>query len=119
MAVAWSEPYRVYAGYDASGFTALEREPVDWNADTGFQIAEPAHAVGWLTLVYAERIEYAQVVRGVETGDVYLIVTDSLREYVADYGGSEAWHSTGAYRVRGDAWDAAVSALKQANGVTL
>jgi hypothetical protein len=119
VAVVWSEPYRVYAGYDASGFTALEREPVDWNASTGFQITEPAQHVGWLTLVYAARIEYAQAVRGQMSGDVYCITAESLREYVADYGGSEAWHSTGAYRVRGDAWDAAVRALKQANGVTL
>lgn len=119
MAVVWSEPYKVYADFNGAAFEALEREPVDWNASTGFQIPEAAYAVGWLTLVYAARIEYAQVVRGRDSGNVYLIVTDSLREFVASYGGANAWHTRGMYRVSGAAWDAAVTALKQANGVTL
>lgn len=119
MAVVWSEPYRVYADFNGTPFEALEREPVDWNASTGFQIPEAAHAVGWLTLVYAARITYAQTVRGQQSGDVYLITTDSLREFQADYGGEVSWHSRGMYRVSGAAWDAAVTALKHANGVTL
>ena len=73
---------------------------------------EPAHAVGWLCHVYRDRFEYAQVVRGTQSGDVYLITTDSLREFVGSYGGAYTWHSRGAYRVSGDAWGAAVSALK-------
>jgi hypothetical protein len=119
VAVVWSEPARVYASFDASPFALLAREPVTWNSSTGFQIPERAHAVGWLTLIYAERIEYMQVVRGVETGSVYLIVTESLREFVADYGGESAWHTRGMFRVSGAAWDGAVTAIKQANGVTL
>lgn len=116
VAVVWSEPARVYAGFDASMFETLTRERIDWNASSGFQIPEAAHAVGWLTLVYADRIEYAQVVRGRDSGDVYMIVTDSLREFVASYGGANTWHTRGMYRVSGAEWDAAVTALKMETG---
>lgn len=119
--VVWGVPDRSYASFDSTPFTSLASERIDWNPVNGFQIPERAHHEGWLTIlyaaregdyVYASRITYAQVVRGVETGDVYLIVTDSLREFVASYGGANAWHTRGMYRVSGDAWDAAVRALK-------
>jgi hypothetical protein len=112
VAVVWSEPARVYASFDASMFAGLEGERVPWNSVTGFQFGESGHAAGWLTLVYDDRIVYAQVVVGRDSGTAYLIVTDSLREFVGDYGGANTWHTRGAWHVNGDAWNAAIDALK-------
>lgn len=96
-AVVWSTAERVSASF---AVPVLDMEPIEWNATSGFQILEPSFAVGWLTYVYGDRFQYARVIQGRNSGDFYLIFTDSLEEFVAGYGGANTWHSTGAYRVK-------------------
>jgi hypothetical protein len=112
IAVVWSEPYWSEGSFDLS-LALLEGEVVDWNSITGFKTPERTHSFGNITVVYDSYFSYAHVLLGTETGDIYLIATDSLQKFVASYGGANTWHTRGTYRVSAEAWE---KALKQVKG---
>ena len=80
---------------------ALQGEKIEWDKKIGFHIDERLQPLGWLVLAANDEAKiYAQIGRGRETSDLYLLITDDMSAYVADYGGSNSWHvRCGGWRI--------------------
>ncbi len=71
----------------------LQGEKIEWDKKIGFHIDERLQPLGWLVLAANDEAKvYVQIGRGRETNDLYLLITDDMSAYVADYGGSNSWH---------------------------
>lgn len=113
VAITWNEPYRSYVSFDGSKLRKLEKTKVEWNSTTGFQILEPAMSFGWLIEIYDSKKMYYYALRGRNSYDVYLISTDTVREFVSDYSEISTWHSRGAFRVNGKLFDELINEIKK------
>jgi len=89
----WVEGAVSYDLPTITAVTQLEGVHLDWNSTDGFAIYEIVDVVGWQILLRGDApITWAQWWRGRETNDFYVLATDDMNHYVADYGGSDSWH---------------------------
>jgi hypothetical protein len=78
-----------------TGILNLQGRVLEWNNVNGFDdsITEQLRSVGWEILVADEiPVVWSQWWQGRTTGDFYVLITNDMRHYVADYGGSDSWH---------------------------
>lgn len=79
----------------------LRGELIQWDTEIGFHIDERLHHLGWLVLAADDEAKvYAQIWIGRDSDDLYILATDDMTHYVADYGGCDCWHvKCGGWRV--------------------
>lgn len=85
------EVLRSRAGIGAA--LAVRGDLLPFDDSFGWDLGEPNAMLGWQVLALADgTFRYALWTVGEESGDFYVYTTDSLRRYVADYGGANSWH---------------------------